>query len=465
MRRIAESITAAVIILAALSLCTPSASAHGALGNEEPPSSNWRSRVVTFDSPVPGVSAGTVDAGERVEVVNDTAHVVTVFGYQNDPYLELRPDGVYENVRSPATYLNRSTDGSTQVPDLADPAAPAEWRRVTTANRVSWHDHRAHWMGGDPPPSVLASPDTEHTVIERWSIPLLADGHPAEIVGDLTWLPPPNPGPWLLIVLLIAANLAFAAFTQRWVFIARVATVAIALGVAVDVYGTWIYSGEPTVTRVADLLGPMLALSFLMTGATMLNRRRNDALLLLMGGAVGITILFGWLSRGFLFNAYLPTALPPDLARATVAVALGGGVGLFTLALSRWRGWAPRRAGSGLPRAFGTSRDRRVLVFGCCATAALLLGTVVTVMATGSRTEDSGLPRKTPDVSASLCASKRNCSTPIGNLPLDCGSSTPSPRSSTRRPTQPPAAEGKNLRANRTPTIPSASPSIYRPKH
>jgi hypothetical protein len=36
---------------------------------------------------------------------------------------------VFENRRSPATYLNRTRDGKTHVPGFADPTAAPEWNR------------------------------------------------------------------------------------------------------------------------------------------------------------------------------------------------------------------------------------------------------------------------------------------------------------------------------------------------
>ena len=47
---------------------------------------------------------------------------------------------------------------------------PPEWQRVSGEPSYRWHDHRAHWMGGDPP-LVTARPDQRQTVAE-WTVPM-----------------------------------------------------------------------------------------------------------------------------------------------------------------------------------------------------------------------------------------------------------------------------------------------------
>ena len=81
-------------------------------------------------------------------------------------------------VRSPARYLNRTTDASTPVPDSADPEAAPDWRRTGDGSTLHWHDHRAHWMGAADPPIVQRDPGSEH-VVQRWRI----DAHGRRRVG------------------------------------------------------------------------------------------------------------------------------------------------------------------------------------------------------------------------------------------------------------------------------------------
>ena len=76
---------------------------------------------------------------------------VVVLGYDNEPYLHFRADGVVEeNRRSPTVYQNRSRYGSDDAPADADPTAAPEWQQVASGGSYAWHDHRAHWMLRSP---------------------------------------------------------------------------------------------------------------------------------------------------------------------------------------------------------------------------------------------------------------------------------------------------------------------------
>ena len=44
----------------------------------------------------------------RLELTNDTDTDVIVRATEGEPYLRIGPDGVFENLLSPATYINRT---------------------------------------------------------------------------------------------------------------------------------------------------------------------------------------------------------------------------------------------------------------------------------------------------------------------------------------------------------------------
>jgi hypothetical protein len=138
-RRLALILTVAGAVVAP---ATP-ASAHG--GNA-PDATAYRTTATQITPPMRGVSVRTVEAGARLQLTNDSGRTVEVLGYAGEPYLEVRPDGTYENVHSPATYLNVTLAGDGPVPAAADPprhrpgaASPA--RRPcagTTVARTGW---------------------------------------------------------------------------------------------------------------------------------------------------------------------------------------------------------------------------------------------------------------------------------------------------------------------------------------
>ena len=94
-----------------------------------------------------------------------------MLGYDGEPYLEVRPDGVFENINSPATYLNETLQGGEVPPDRRPDRRRRPWRRATDEPVARWHDHRSHWMSATPPPQVTAEPDRAHR-IRDWVVPL-----------------------------------------------------------------------------------------------------------------------------------------------------------------------------------------------------------------------------------------------------------------------------------------------------
>ena len=198
---------AAVVAIVAL---TPStASAHGG----GPDATNYE--TVVTDGADPGLGWQVLGGDAGLELTNRTGSKVVVLGYEDEPYLRFDPDGmVWENTRSPATWLNASRFGA-EVPDTADANAEPEWREVSNSGSFSWHDHRAHWMS-TAMPVVVTDPDRS-TLVQRWTIPLVIDAGAAsarvDAAGELWWRPsvawwPPIAGSLAAFGALFAAVVA-----------------------------------------------------------------------------------------------------------------------------------------------------------------------------------------------------------------------------------------------------------------
>ena len=145
---------AALGLVAALAAAAP-VLAHG---GDAPDATNYRTEVTGVTPAVAGVTVRIVEAGAQLELTNRSGRTVEVLGYDGEPYLEVRPDGVFQNVRSPATYLNATLSGGTEPPAEADSTAPPSWRRLIGDPVVRWHDHRAHWMSSATPPRSAPTP-------------------------------------------------------------------------------------------------------------------------------------------------------------------------------------------------------------------------------------------------------------------------------------------------------------------
>ncbi|MGH9032785.1 MAG: hypothetical protein ACRDZV_11725, partial [Acidimicrobiia bacterium] len=115
---VARVIASVVVAAAATGLAAAPAAAHGTSG---PDATNYETRVHEISPPTPGLSVRAIDLGERLELRNTTGTDVVVLGYHDEPYLRVGPDGVFENRRSPAAYLNESADDAdVRLPEIAD---------------------------------------------------------------------------------------------------------------------------------------------------------------------------------------------------------------------------------------------------------------------------------------------------------------------------------------------------------
>lgn len=280
------------------------ASAHG---GEAPGSSSFRTLVSGVTPPAPGLKVAAIEAGARLELTNDTGRTVEVLGYSGEPYLEVRPDGTYENVHSPAAYINRTLTGDTPVPADADPASPPTWRRVSGDRTARWHDQRTHWLGDGLPPQAAADRGQQHR-IRDWVVPLRQQTTTLEIRGTLDYLPPPLTWLWWAGVAL--TGLA-AFFVSLWA--------GLAAGAALIAYGVLqtVETSAPVVTFAAGLIAIASALI------------RPSPFLITLGGIV--LAIFGGLVDVSVFNAaVVPVAGPYWLARAAVMLAIGAGLGMTT---------------------------------------------------------------------------------------------------------------------------------------
>lgn len=281
-------------------------------GGDAPDATAYRTTVTGLSTPEEGLSVRTVEAGARLELTNHTGHSVEVLGYDGEPYLDVRPDGTYQNVNSPAAYRNATLSGDNAVPETADPTAPPAWRKVSTATTVRWHDQRTHWLSPGMPPAAAAAPTRIHR-LRDWTVPLRAQARVFELRGTLDWVPPPRTALWWLgagLLGLITIGLA-----HRWSGPIRPLTLL--AGLAPLAYA---------VTRAAD--GADVPPVLIPTGLLALAAAwRHPPFFLALSGLV--VAIFGGFNHASAFDAgVLPAAGPEWLARSLVLISAGLGAGL-----------------------------------------------------------------------------------------------------------------------------------------
>jgi hypothetical protein len=316
------------------------AGAHG-LGGIEP--TNYESSLVRVAPDVPGITLRLVDLGRTVELDNETPEDVVVLGYDDEPYLRVGPRGVFENRRSPATYINRSATAAGVPPKSADPSAPPRWKQLSTGQTAQWHDHRAHFMGTDDPPIVERNRD-HRFVFDHWTITMLHGAETITARGELAWVPPPSPWPFVIAALVVAVGFFAACRTRWWKQLIAGGLAVIVITEAVHVAGLWGASTESAGTKLVQSAYSLGGIALGVLALIWMARRGAHAAMPLVLVASIVLVVAGGLSDvTTLGRSLLPTTLPYSLARVLVTVTLGVGVGLAAAAGMRLRDTTPRR--------------------------------------------------------------------------------------------------------------------------
>jgi hypothetical protein len=174
---------------------------------------HFESKIRAVKPAVSGLKLTVLEDDKYFHLQNETGRTVVVDGYDGEPYLRFRPDGVVErNSHSPATYLNANRYGGQKVPPSASPSARPRWGPAAKNGTFTWFDHRIHLTLKRPPPEVAKA--KKRKKIFDWEVPLTVGGRPARVVGTLVWEPASSSGGfpvWLVVVLAAAVLLALAA--------------------------------------------------------------------------------------------------------------------------------------------------------------------------------------------------------------------------------------------------------------
>ena len=331
MRRAAAAIAAGIL---AVVLTASPASAHSGSGSVG--ASNYLTEISDVVPATDDVAVRVLDLGDRLELTSRSDDDVIVLGYEDEPYLKISDDGVFENTRSSATYVNTDRQASADIPDDVDPDAKPEWRKVSDGRTVRWHDHRAHWMGSDDPPAVAADPDREHVVFDRWEVPLTIDGEEVLVTGTLTWSPGPSLGMWLAAAAALT-GISMGAFLllrrHRVVVLAVVVVIVVLVGVAQTIGLAFApnQGGSAVVRFFATAIYPAMGWIFGIIGVLYVRLNRPDAVhVAAMAGAVAV-LVGGVQDLGSLAKAHTPFLGGEVLARWAITASLGLGVAVLVM--------------------------------------------------------------------------------------------------------------------------------------
>jgi hypothetical protein len=328
----------------ALTLILSTASPAFAHGADAPDATNYRS-AITSTPALDGLEIRTIEAGARLQLTNRTGRNIEVLGYQGEPYLEIRPDGVYENYHSPATYLN-ITIAHVDPPAHADPTVPPVWNKVSDEPMYRWHDQRTLWIEPNPPDFVAAAPGKPHH-LRDWTVPMRVDATPLELKGTLDWVPPPVPWLWWLAAVAGGALLALLGLTPRpRIALALLAIAAGTLGLVYAV-GRELDAGYTTVLPIlgqlfsAQLWNTVTSLVAIAAGVFALRKRKGDGDFALALGGAAVGLFAGMTNAAVFHRSITPLPWGSATARVLVAAIIALGAGVAAAAMLRLRSTPP----------------------------------------------------------------------------------------------------------------------------
>jgi hypothetical protein len=334
-----RSALALAAVVGWLILLAQPASAHSVSGVG---ATNWKSVLTSVSPQVPGLTVKLVEDGSRIELTNHGPEL-TVIGYEGEPYLRIGPRGVFENLESPATYLNCARAGCA-IPAGINKDGPPKWKQISSGHTARWHDHRAHYMGTQLPPDVARSPNQVHHEA-NWQIMMIQGSTPITVTGNYTWIPGASPLPWLLLALVLAAIGVALGLMGAWGWPMAVAVVAVTVN---DLYHAvaiaWFWSGSFTYRVEKFFSGSFYSIVGWVLGAVaawLLVRRRVDGLYAAVFAGGSAALFTGLLDFTVLSRSQAPFAGSITVDRATVVISLGLGIGLAVGALIAIRASRP----------------------------------------------------------------------------------------------------------------------------
>ena len=267
-------------------------------------------------------------------------HSVELLGYLGEPVFRLDTVGLWVNGASPTAaalrLIKKAEDGASSSP---------RWLELRGRNSVIWPDSRSQGL----PPGVSRG---------LWSVPLIVDGRPARLDGELRRFPSPSLWLWLgILAFMLAAGVFPFVLGHRdlagpasiWFgVIAACACGVVLVAFALDAYaspGTWIEAVD--------------AIAFIGVGAWALLRAPERWHVAAAIGLGLVALAVGLLEGAIFLHPVVLAVLPGTATRLADILAVGAGLGaavLGGLVYAKQGGVMPADSPFGVPAAGSGTR-------------------------------------------------------------------------------------------------------------
>jgi hypothetical protein len=306
------------VLVAGLAILGSTPDGVSAHGKAPTVATDFVATVTSIGGGSTGVTADILGAYQRLRLRVPEAHALSVLGYRGEPFIRFTPDGVQVNDRSPMAVDLRLTPG----PAVPGAGTTPAWRRLAAGHEYTWHDERLR-------------PVTDAKGVRvpgQWSVPLVVDGGPTEIQGEVRHQAAPAIWPWLLSTLLAlgAVSLVAARCTDRVAGALGQALASVAAVAAVTaLIGVFAFEQGTVQTWVAWGWGAVIALFGV--GVVMLTPSDRKRFAVLGVAALAASPDFGLL--GVFRHGFVLSALPGQVTRAAVAISLVAAFGSVIVVL------------------------------------------------------------------------------------------------------------------------------------
>jgi hypothetical protein len=274
---------------------------------------DFEARVTSVGRDAGSIGATVIDGDRKLELRVTGSHTVVVLGYAGEPFLRFSALGVAVNDRSPTAIANTlARRGS--APAL-DSRAPASWSTLAVTERYAWHDHR---LGPTPGRTYGQG------AVATWAIPIVVDGRPDRIAGQLWHAQGPLLWPWLALLGLTLATAAVLTRQRRGRAERAAIVCACIAGSAAEVLslGLSFGPGVPSSRAWVDVPTSVAIATVAITLFARFPESRNA-----VPGLVGlVATLVGLGDASVLVHGYVISSLPAAVIRAAAATAVCAGL-------------------------------------------------------------------------------------------------------------------------------------------